>query len=458
MKRLKALVVALLIVPAAAILAFGPRATESLPPGRVVIDYWEKWPGEEGAQMRRIVDDFNRTVGAEKGIFVRGVTTSQINQKTLVATAGGVPPDVAGLWERDLVQFASLDALEPLDDLAAEYGITAESYKPVYWDGCRWNDKLYALVSTPATIALHYNKRIFAESADALRAAGLDPERPPRTIDELDRYAKTLDKIGPDGRIQRLGYLPMEPGWYVIFTYLWFGGEIWDAQRERFTLTDPSVVRAFEWVQSYSKRLGRQAINEFRSGVAGGTANWDSPLNPFLSGAVAMIQQGPWMANYIQKLKPSMAGEWAAAPFPSAHENLRNVSYAPFDILVIPKGSKHKREAFEFIAYVQRQDVMEKLCKMHCKNSVLAGVSESFISNHRNPYVRVFEDLAASPNARALPQIPIWAEVADEMGNVVQRVAMLDAEPADALREAERRLQAKYDSFMEKQRARGHGG
>lgn len=474
MSRIKAIIIALLIVPAAGILAFGPRADESVPSGRVVIDYWEKWPGEEGAQMRQIVDDFNNTVGAEKGIYVRCVTTSQINQKTLVAIAGGVPPDVAGLWEMDLVSFAALDALEPLDELAREHGITRETYKPVYWDACHWDGRLYALISTPATIALHYNKKAFREHASELKAAGLDPERAPRTIDELDRYAKALDEIRPDGRIERLGYLPMEPGWYVIYSYIWFGGEIWDASNERFTLTDPKVVKAFDWLTSYTRRLGRNQINDFRSGVSGGMGNWDSPQNPFLSGAIAMIQQGPWMGNYIQKLKPEMAGvpsnttdftsiplqqridraQWAAAPFPSAIPGLENASYAPFDILAIPKGAKHKREAFEFIAYVNRQDVMEKLCSLHCKNSPLSHVSSGFLEHHKNPYVKVFEDLANSPNARPLPQIPIWREVADELGNAVQRMVLLEAEPIDALRDSQQRLQAKYDDFMAKQRAR----
>jgi maltose-binding protein MalE len=146
--------------------------------------------------------------------------------------------------------------------------------------------------------------------------------------------------------------------------------------------------------------------------------------------------------------------QWAAAPFPSAVPGLENVAYAPFDILVIPKGAKHKREAFEFIAYVNRQDVIEKLCSMHCKNSPLSSVSQNFLEHHKNPYVKVFEDLANSPNARALPQIPIWREVADELGNAVQRMVLLEAEPIDALRDSQQRLQAKYDDFMGKQRAR----
>jgi multiple sugar transport system substrate-binding protein len=473
-RSLKAIVLALLIIPALAILLFGPSAGEALPPDRVVVDYWEKWTSDEGAQMKQIVDDFNDTVGKDKHIYVRYVSISAINQKTLIATAAGVPPDVAGLWDVNMVQFASLDALEPLEQMAAEHGITEGTYKPVYWKACHWDGHLYALISTPATIALHYNTKIFHDNAERLRAAGLDADRAPQSVDELDRYAKVLDKVGVDGRIERTGYLPMEPGWYVRYTYFWWGAEIWDATHQKFTLTDPKVLASFDWVQSYSRRLGKDAINEFRSGVAGGSTNWDSPQNPFMTGAIAMEQQGPWTANYVLNLNPKMAGvksaaednvndplpvrrarcQWAAAPFPSAVPGLNDVTYATFDTLVIPRGAKHKREAFEFIAYVNEQKVMEKLCKMHSKNSPLAAVSQDFIEHNKNPYIDVFERLAASPNARAAPQLPIMPEVADEIDNAVQRIVLMEATPEQAMKQAQDRLQQMYDRFMEVQRAR----
>jgi maltose-binding protein MalE len=135
---------------------------------------------------------------------------------------------------------------------------------------------------------------------------------------------------------------------------------------------------------------------------------------------------------------------------------VKDVCYAPYDTLVIPKGSKHKQEAFEFIAYVNRQDVMEKLCNAHSKNSPLQKVSQEFLEHHKNPYIKVFEDLANSPNAQTIPKLPIMPEVGDELTNVAQSVALLEAEPEDALRVAQDRLQASYDDFMAKQRARQH--
>ena len=59
-----------------------------------------------------------------------------INQKTLIATAAGAPPDIAGLWDSNIVPYAAEDALEPLDEWAARYGIVEGTYKKVYWEAC----------------------------------------------------------------------------------------------------------------------------------------------------------------------------------------------------------------------------------------------------------------------------------------------------------------------------------
>ncbi|HVK06330.1 MAG TPA: ABC transporter substrate-binding protein [Armatimonadaceae bacterium] len=470
MKIVRNLVIAAFALLAAGILVFGQRAGADRPKDVVVVSYWEKWTGNEAEQMKQIVTDFNRTVGKEKGIFVEYLSMSNVNQKTLVATAAGVPPDIAGLWDTQVAQFAAINALEPLDELASAHGIGPGYYKPVYWGACQYQNRLWALVSTPAAVALHYNKKIFTESAETLRAAGLDPGRPPRTLEELDRYAKALDKDGPDGRIERAGYLPMEPGWFLVHTPVWFGGQLFDEEGQRFTIDDPANVRAYTWVQSYSKKLGKDSMTEFRSGMGG----FNSAQNPFLVGTVVMEQQGPWMANYIDNLAPKMSRaafpkerekgmrvedrrrnyEWAVAPFPSAAEGGEDATYTGFDVLVIPRGAAHREEAFEFIAYVNRQDVMEKLCSLHCKNSPLAKVSERFLREHPNPYIDVFEKLASSPNARPVPPVPIWPEVNEEMNNTIQRIYLLEAEPEAALKESQARLTEKWDRFRALQSAR----
>ena len=473
-KWVKRIISALLLLAVAVMLIFGPRADALPVKDRVVVQYWEKWPGEERAAMEEIVNWFNNTVGAEKGIFVQYLSMSSINQKTLVSTAGGVPPDVAGLWDTQVSQFAALNALQPLDEMAASHGIDASYYKPVYWKACQYKGKLYALISTPAANALHYNKQMFSERADALRAAGLDPTRAPRTLQELDAYAMALDQIEtlPNGnkRIISAGYLPMEPGWFLVHLGHWFGVSVFDEQTQTLQLNHPRMIEALEWLQSYSKRLGVETMGEFRSGFG----QFNSTQNPFLTGTVAMIDQGPWMANYIEHLKPSMNRwkmskeeeaklpraqrrenyVWGVAPFPSAVPGLEKVAYCGFDTLVIPNGAPHPKEAFEFIAFVNRQDVVERLNTLHCKNSQLADVSKSFLENHPNPYIEVFDDLASSPNAHPLPEIGIWPQVNDELNNAIQEVYLMQKTPKQALDDAQARVQGFWDRFLALQEMR----
>src|SRR3954453_16263205 len=82
--------------------------------GKVHVVYWEKWTGFEKDAIASVVDDFNRS---QDRIFVDLVSVAVIRQKTLLATAGGNPPDLAGLMNEVVVEFADKNALTPLEDL-----------------------------------------------------------------------------------------------------------------------------------------------------------------------------------------------------------------------------------------------------------------------------------------------------------------------------------------------------
>ena len=309
--------------------------------GPVEVTYWEKWTSFEGDAMRAVVDTFNRK---QKRIHVKLLTVSGIEDKTLMATAGGNPPDVAGLYGPNIPQYAEDNAVIPLDDYCRKYGIKAEDYIPVYWDNGLYKGHVYGLCSTPETTALHYNKRM-------LRDAGLDPNKPPATIEEMDVISDKLFLRGKDGKLIRAGFMPAEPGWWNWGWGCVFGGKFWDG-KARITANSPEMVRGYEWVRSYSRKYGADDLQTFRSGFG----NFSSPQNAFLSEKVAMELQGVWMHNFITMFAPKL--EWAAAPFPHPADrpDMANTTYTSEDVLVIPRGAKHPNEAFEFIAYVQSQE------------------------------------------------------------------------------------------------------
>lgn len=425
----------------------GPSTSGS---DRVVVQYWEKWTGFEGEAMQAIVDRFN---ASQDRIEVKVLTVSQIDQKFLLAAAGGNPPDVVGLWSHSIPILAEKNTLLPLDARAAKAGLSRDDYMPVFWDLCTHRGFLWALPSTPATLALHWNKRMFRE-------AGLDPDRPPRTIAELDamsdaltvvelkRHGKTVrvhyneltdaEKKAKAFELVQVGFLPSDC-WYKAMYGYWFDGDLWDG--DRTVTADAAGNRAaFEWYADYPRRYGRDNINRFAQSFG----NFASAQNPFLTDQMAMVIQGVWMFNFIEKYNPDM--EWGVAAFPAATERPDSpVSIAECDVLVIPREAPHPDEAFAFISFVQQQKQLEDLNVAQRKFSPLIEHSDDMIARHPNPNIKVFLDLARSSAVHVAPRTAVWYQYNDEMNVAAQRIFDGTMTVEEALRKAQDRVQWRLD-------------
>ena len=425
--------------------AGGVKADEVQADGKVHVTYWEKWTGFEGDAMRQVVERFNRS---QDRIVVEYFTTSSINRKTLIATAGGDPPDVAGIWAQTVPQFADAAALTPLDDFIRRDGLTVDDwlsrFEPVFARICTHGDRVYGGISSPATIAFHWNRTLF-------RAAGLDPDRPPRTLAELDDYSRRLTKRDPrTGDLIQAGFLPQDPGWWPWIFYAWFGGSIFDG-REITIGHDPRSLAAAEWIASYTKELGNADLQKFASGF--GLPG--SPDSAFMTGKVAMILQGVWYNNYIQQYRPGL--DYGVSRWPTAAPALDDFCMAEADMLVIPRGAKNPDAAWEFIKYVNshnpdadsREELegVELLNFVMQKQSPLRHWSPYFAQQHPHPHIAVFRDLARSPNATAVPPIGMYNLVENELRFVFEQVRLLLVEPRPALEAVHARLAAAWERY-----------
>jgi multiple sugar transport system substrate-binding protein len=474
LRALRVLVGVLLITPALWLLAYGPRASRPAPPQRVVVTYWEKWTDFEGEAMRRLTDVFNRTLGAEKGIFVDYVTTTQIDLKTLVATAGGDPPDIAGLWPQNISSYAAKNALQPLDARAAAAGITRDRLIPVYYDQCCYHDRLYGLTVTPWSLALYYNKGLLREFAGPLAAAGYDAEQPPHTLAALLDYCRIVQRRAATGDYEMLAFIPATPetiGWYYSTWGLYCGGSFVDPQTRLARFDTPAFQQGFGWVADYVRMLGAAPVLRFESSLA----NFNSPDNPFMKGRLAMMQQGPWFANMIRQYGPDI--DYGVAPFPSSDG--RETCYCGQDMLVIPTGAHHPDQAWTFIAWLynaaplvvpsgedepqlgyeycqvrtpaglERRPMppltpVEWICWNHYKNSPLRVGSPAFFETHPNPGVAMHDRLARSPAAQGDPPLPNWFEILAALCNTYRGVWAGRTDVAEQLRICQERV----DRFM----------
>jgi multiple sugar transport system substrate-binding protein len=407
-----------------------PRLRQGIPGGRMVITYWEKWTGPEGEAVQRVVDWYNES---QDRVWVRRVPVSDIMSKAMVAIGGGDPPDVCGLYSYNVAPFAEARAAMPLDEFASRPGeaVDAGAYVPSVRRLLSYQGKQWGGVTSVYALALYYNRTRFRE-------AGLDPERPPRTVAELDAVAERLFEKDAAGAITRAGFLQNLPEWWPYFWPIMFGGTLYDPQQNRAVLTDAATTRAYEWVGATARRVGPTAATRFANAYG---RSYHSPEDPFISGRAAMIVQGPWIANFIGIYRPDL--DYAAAPVPvegSIYDPQRPAGMVEADILVIPRGCPHPEEAFAFVKWMQRPEVQARLASEHGKSSPMATVPPGFYEKHPNKYVRVHEAITRSERVQILPQTRVWQQYADMMLGMFQAV-WSGKEAGPLLRDVEARAQ-----------------
>lgn len=436
----------------------GPRRASDAPAGRSVVDYWDKWTGQEGEAMQRIVNAFN---ASQERIWVRYFAVSAVDQKALISIAGDDPPDLVGLWDFSLPAFVESRAVVPITQLNDAYGaevakafaarhnthgfrLGPSHYTRPVWEMVQHRGVWGGVPSTSSSMAYYYDRA-------AYRAAGLDPDRPPRTIEELDAHADRLTVTAPGGRLERCGFNHRDPGWW---NWLWgyhFGGTLYDQASERALAASAQNVRAFEWVQSYPEKVGAQRLIAFQSGFGG----YNSAQQALLSGKVASTIHGPFLVNVIEQFKPGF--DYGAAPFPvsaDVYDPDRPIGLIESDVLCVPRGCKRPGEAFEFLAFTQLPQNMESMAIAHAKPSPLAFTSPGFAGRHPNRFVAMHNALLASDRAFTKPRTRAWPQYEAEFNAEIGTMWALTRPAADVLAEIEQRGQGFIDTVVRRREAR----
>ncbi len=397
--------------------------------GRTKLTYWEKWSGFEFDAIKSAVLRYNQTQGKTDRIYVNLINTSQVNIKTMIFTAGGQPPDLAGNWSIYVAPFAERGALTSLEKFIAADSFELGEYVPAYLDTCRYKDELWAMPIVPATTALFYNRKMFREIGQLT---------PPKTIAELDAIARKLDKRDKSNNLTRLGFLHTEPGWWKWSWGYYFGGRITDGRGNVLPELDP-WIKSLEWADRYATRLERKAVKSVKSGFG----KFDSPQNAFVSERVAMVIQGVWMPNFINRYNRSL--EYAVAPFPSNKPLDEPVTQVETDCITIPKGAKHPAEAWKFIKWLTGPEGQSILCGGQGKHMCLKKLPADFAGNNMNPHVEFFHKLGFSKNAYIVGRFPVLSKFRDEMGNAFEEVWQDGTDPRKALEAARSEIQKRLD-------------
>ena len=183
-----------LVVAACAGGGVSPQAPQAA--GEKTLRVWIQW-GDNPQQIQTLFDKYT----AETGIKVE-VTAPLEDDKILPALTGSNPPDMLVLSGGDLAKsFYKEGLVDELSGAIKAGNIDMADMYEAPLSQCQQGDMILCLPWGTDAYALFWNKDLF-------EAAGLDPEKPPSTMEELVEFADKLTIVGADGTIEQIGFIP----------------------------------------------------------------------------------------------------------------------------------------------------------------------------------------------------------------------------------------------------------
>ncbi|MGJ5619115.1 ABC transporter substrate-binding protein [Sulfitobacter sp. MF3-043] len=198
--------------------------------------------------------------------------------KALTAAQAGEPPQVAVLLAIDLFTLIEEDVILPISDIAntPEDKAWMDGFYPGFMADATFEGKIYGIPFQRSTPVLYYNK-------DAFRAAGLDPETPPKTWDEMIEMGKQLVVKDASGNVTQWGTriptLGLGGAWLFGGLVVSKGDVLSTETGTEARLNTPAAVASLEFLQ----QLSAEGV------MAPGGISWGDTPKAFLEGQTASI-------------------------------------------------------------------------------------------------------------------------------------------------------------------------
>ena len=433
----------LLAITVIVLLSWDWSSSGQLEDGKTHIRYWYIVGAEDDVPFA--VRKFNQI---QDSIIVHAtpIPWQEHEKKILTAVLSGDPPDVVSQFV-PVVRWASRMALRPIDDFVRDSAYDTTKFFPALWEEVTWQGRPFALPVNTASYAFFYNKDLFKE-------AGLDPDRPPETWDDVRRFARQLLKVDDDGNIAQAGYLPGFSGAHqgllgnmsTAALIAWQKGvDYLPGEGTSVAMNTPELNEGIQWTKDYYTDYDIEAVQAFIGGLGTGEQHG------FLTNKLAMLVLDMSFLDLIAQYRSDM--EFGVVEIPS-FEGYPTVSMAGSWWLGMPRGVRHPEAAWTFMQfYVQKDTQLEEIASRDdplFPANMHAAYDSSFISQ---PLVEVFVrqmDFAHSPTVVPLAHGVFWREFYGALERSVQG----QQPPEEALLQAELIVQSaldravRYDRFV----------
>jgi len=273
-----------------------------------------------------VIDAYKRT---HPGVDIKWVDVQfgAVEQKLLAALAGGVPPDVVNLNTEMTVRLAERDALVDLDSAVAA-DVRARYFEGM-WRSTQYRGRTYGIPWYVAPNVVAYNAAIY-------KRAGLNPNEPPSTEDDMIQQARTIKN-----RAKTYGFMPNIDGVRMLHRFQEQGLAILSPDGKRAVFNSPDHVR---YLARYVDLFREDYFPEdtLRRGYLGATERYSA-------GQLGMLITGPQFLLRVKSDNPEVYAQTFVAPYPKGRGNTQHLAIMAVSI---PKSSRNTQAAVDFALFV----------------------------------------------------------------------------------------------------------
>lgn len=377
------------------------------------------YPIAVGGALTEVVDgivaDFE---AANPDIKVNAIYSGNYDDtrvRALSALASGEPAQLAVMFSIDAYDLIEQDIIVAFDDIEGVDASWLDSFYPALMANGKIEGKTWGIPFQRSTIVAYYNKDMF-------KAAGLDPEAPPTTWDEIISMGKALTKDGSYGlMIPSTGY----PYWMFQALAIQNGKEVMSDDGLTTYFDDPAVVETLEFWKSLSQE---------HSIMPTGTVEWGTLRQAFLEGQTAMMWHS---TGNLTAVKNNASFDFGVAELPA---NVRKGSPTGGGNFYVFKDTSPEEQAAA-LKLIEFMTAPEQAAAWSIGTGYMGVSPAAYETDALKNYTQEFPPALVARNQleNAVAEFSTFetARVREGLNNAIQ-AALTDAKsPADALAEAQ---------------------
>ena len=412
---------------------------EAPPQEGTLLRYWSSWGGEgytSAWEAIQQLDGFKEALGNN----TLEIKTAVGEEPMLTAIAGGDPPETG--TNINYLGFIGRGVLMPITSLLD----VSTKTKPADFIEGNWGVGAYKGVQYGIPTQECFLRFGLNYNADLVEQAGLDPDQPPETWEELYAWHEKLTKKDSAGNLERVGTNPygaMGEGFWDMDGWMAptsFGWNWFDDMTGKFNLNTPEMVEVFKTFKMFIDLVGPDNLAAMYN--VEGRDTWGGAYN---SEVEATIIEGYWHPGETSHDKPEVAAKNRASwlPVPASRKGTK-VQGAGGHIWTMFKDSKNPNGMWpiaEFMNTVEPCNILwEKQGWLPAVKSFIEGVDPG-----KYPGLDFyFKSMTETTEWHSAARCEITAFASNEYLNIKEKVNRDEMTPEQAAEEFQKRCEEEY--------------